>query len=136
MTVEPAEIGDMPGVDALRAIHFANSGLAVQERSQQAVWWVARDGLAGVAGCACLEDVPALRQRWLLDCYAVPGRVGKRALIAMYARIRADAQRDRVAIVGMCQPNNQKQINAYMRRGGVIVGVLLSLAPEEVPCPV
>jgi hypothetical protein len=49
----------------------------------------------------------------------------------MYAQIIADARRDGMTIVGMCQPTNIRQIAAYQRRGGSIVGVMLSLDPAK-----
>jgi hypothetical protein len=125
---------DRTAVDALREAYFARSEIPIQERSAEAVWIVARDRDRVVHAVACLEDVVPLRQRWLMDCYRGPGRAGKLGLLALYDYIRAGVERDALDLVGMCEPDNEKQIQAYKRRGGIPVGIMLRLPHKELPC--
>jgi len=134
ITVQPATVGEWPEIESLRRAYFEARNQPIQRRGDGTHWMVALDENDRVVGCYSYEDVPDLHQRWALDFYRRPGKVGRAACAAMWRHLRAMTKYDDLRLAATVAPDNAAQLGAMERRGFRPVGIIL-LLEEDVPCP-
>lgn len=111
-------------VEAMRRAFFEQHGLPVQRRSDEARWYIARDG-DRVLGCYSVQDVPALGQRWALDFY---GR--GTALRALARHLYAQADEDGFDVLFHVLPWAERWRAMLLELGLEERGVLMGGRPQ------
>lgn len=119
-----ATILEWPQIDALARAYFERLGRDYQERGENAVWFVARDG-EQVVGCYSTQTFDDSAQIWIMDMYRIDGYRGARAICELYRHAYAEAKSKGFDVIITADPKNEQWIKAIERYGDAeLVGLV------------